>query len=61
MAFLSLTLKDCLNRLANITMGCFLTTYTSLDLGDTLSRGWLILSLIAGLKTAVAALIVWYT
>jgi hypothetical protein len=30
------------------------------DFGDSLSRGWLTLALVAGSKTVAAALIIWY-
>ncbi|MDH5375907.1 MAG: DUF6326 family protein [Candidatus Bathyarchaeota archaeon] len=60
MAFLSLTLKDSANRWANIIVGIVWAAIGILDLGDTLSRGWLTLALVAFSKTVAAALIVWY-
>ena len=60
MAFLSLTLKDSANRWANIILGIVWVAFGILDLGDTLSRGWLTIALVAGSKTVASALIVWY-
>jgi len=60
MAFLSLTLKDSANRWANIIVGIVWAAIGILDLGDTLNRGWLTLSLVAFSKTVAAVLIVWY-
>jgi len=60
MAFLSLTLKDSANRWANIIVGIVWAGIGILDLGDTLNRGWLTLSLVAFSKTVASVLIVWY-
>ena len=60
MAFLSLTLKDSANRWANIILGIVWVAFGIIDLGDTLSRGWLTIALVAGSKTVAAALIIWY-
>jgi len=60
MAFLSLTLKDSANRWANIILGIVWVAFGIIDLGDTLSRGWLTIALVAGSKTVAAVLIIWY-
>jgi len=60
MAFLSLTLKDSANRWANIILGIIWVAFGIFDFGDSLSRGWLTLALVAGSKTVAAALIIWY-
>ncbi len=60
MAFLSLILENSANRWANIILGIVWVAFGIIDLGDTLSRGWLTIALVAGSKTVAAALIVWY-
>ena len=59
MAFLSLTLKDSTNRWANIIAGIAWAAFGILDVGDTLMRGLLALSVLSAVKMVVAVLIVW--
>jgi len=57
MAFLSLTLKDSINRWANIILGIVFVVLELLAL-TTLSSAWAILMTL--LKVVFALLIVWY-
>jgi len=59
MAFLSLTLKDSTNRWANIIAGIAWAAFGIFDVGDTLMRGLLVLSVLSAVKMVVAVLIVW--
>jgi len=59
MAFLSLILKDSTNRWANIIAGIAWAAFGILDVGDTLMRGLLALSVLSAVKMVVAVLIVW--
>ena len=61
MAFLSLTLKDSINRWANLIVGMALTALQILSsVFKLLIRGQLALGLIEVSRTVVAALIAWY-
>jgi len=59
MAFLSLILKDSTNRWANIIAGIAWAAFGILDVGDTLMRGLLALSVLSAVKMVVAVLIIW--
>jgi len=62
MAFLSLTLKDPINRWANIIVGIVLAAFFSSpsDLSGCLIQGKLTLFLVNASLIVVAALIVWH-
>jgi len=60
MPFLTITLKDRMNRWINIILGIFFTAFSIIDLKDYITKqsGYAILLTIAGMVTT--ALIVWY-
>jgi len=60
MAFLSLTLKDSINRWANIILGIVYAVLELFALSDVAAKpsAWAILTILS--KFVVAALIVWY-
>jgi len=59
MAFLSLILKDSANRWANIIAGIAWAAFGIFDVGDTLMKGLLALSVLSAVKMVVGVLIVW--
>ena len=59
MAFLSLILKDSANRWANIIAGIAWAAFGILDVGDTLMKGLLALSVLSAVKMVVGVLIIW--
>lgn len=59
MAFLSLILKDSINRWANIIAGIAWAAFGILDVGDTLMRGLWTSFVLSAVKLVVAVLIIW--